>query len=44
MTDEQAANLAKLIADGAISQADVEAIRAADEAHRKSLESEPVSQ
>ena len=46
MTDEQAANLAKLVADGALSDVDVQNIRAADEAHRKSLESapEPVAQ
>ena len=41
MTPEQAKNLEKLVADGVLSAEDVAAIRAADEAHRKSLESEP---
>lgn len=38
MTPEQEKNLAKLIEDGVLTPADVAAIQAADEKHRKSLE------
>ena len=44
MTKEQAENLAKLVKDGVLSEADVAAIQAADAKHRESLEQKPESE